>query len=287
MKQTKGMKLKSVIFIFFSLVFILGQAATIKKLKGTRALISIDGTSLKEGDQYFGLDMAGKKRSLLKISKIKGDQATADVIKGKPEVGQTLSLASAASSAPVGRAKSISKASPGNSPYSHMGVLGSYMMDKMAVKFSVSGTDYTTNMAGTGLGVLGFYDYDVSHKFQLRGMGGLEQFQVSESCAVLGACNANITYLSGYGIAKYNFIKGPTSFWGGGGLGFLYAISKSSTVLDSSLITTNYVMTASFGAEFDMGQGAYFPVGIDYSIFPASPTVTASFIALRLGWGWR
>ena len=92
--------MNSVIFILVSLFFISGQAATIKKLKGTRALVSVDGTSLKEGAQYFGLDAAGKKRSLLKISKIKGDQATADVIKGKPEVGQTLSFASGGSSAP-------------------------------------------------------------------------------------------------------------------------------------------------------------------------------------------
>ncbi len=276
------MKLILSLLLSLSLKVSFAQAATISKLKGTKVLIATEGSNLKINEQYFGVNSSGKKRTLLRISAIKGQQAIAEVIKGNPEVGLTLVAASGSKkkSERPNQASSTSK-------LSHMGLLGSYLMNKMTVKFSINGTEYSTAMVGTGFGLLGYYDYDLSSQFQLRGLGGIEQFQVAEACTTLSACNANITYLSGYGLGKYNFIKGPTSAWVGGGLGFLYALSKSSTVLDSSLITSTYTITLSGGVDFNMGDKNYLPVVLDYSIFPSSASVTASYIALRVGWGWR
>ena len=265
------------------------DAATIKKIKGNKALVSTDGTEMKIKDQFFSLNSDGKKRSLLEITSIKGDQAVANVIKGKPEVGQSLVPTSAGSSkkAVSSASKKSVKASSSQSNFKHMGLLGSYLMNKMNVNFTISGTNFSTAMTGTGFGLLGYYDYDFNSDLQIRVAGGVEKFQVAESCSALAACNANITYLSGYGIAKYNIINGATKVWAGGGAGLLYAISKDSTVLDSSLITSTYTLTLSTGVDFDMGGGSYLPVVIDYSLFPSTSSVTANYLALRVGWGWR
>ena len=281
---------RALLFLILSQFFFgFTNAATVKKIKGTKALLSLEGTDAKVDDQFFTVNAAGKKRSLIQITSLKGDQAVANVVKGIPEVGQTLLAVASASpkkSKALGQKKS-SKASSASSSLKHMGLLGSYLMNKMAVNFTVGGINYSTAMTGTGFGLLGYYDYDYTNAFQLRASGGIEQFQVAESCTVLAACNVNITYLSGYGIAKYNFINGATKVWAGGGLGLLYALSKASTVLDTALITSTYTITLSAGADFDMGGGAYLPVVLDYSMFPSSASVTASYIALRVGWGWR
>ncbi len=276
------MKLFLSLLLFLCIKVSFAQAATIAKLKGTKVLIASEGSDLKINEQYFGVNTSGKKRTLLRITSIKGQQAIAEVIKGSPEIGLTLLAASASK-----KKSQVAKQVSSTSKLSHMGILGSYLMNKMTVKFSINGTEFSTAMAGTGFGLLGYYDYDLKPRFQLRGMAGIEQFQVAEACTTLTACNANITYLSGYGLGKYNLMKGPTSVWVGGGLGFLYALSKSSTVLDSSLITSTYTITLSSGVDINMGDKNYLPVIIDYSLFPSSASVTASYIALRVGWGWR
>ncbi len=283
------MKISVRLLVILTLLYSSAESATVKKIKGTKALISVEGSDLKINDQFFTVSSTGKKRGLLQITSIKGDQAVANVIKGIPEVGQTLlavSMGPQKTSKATGQKKS-SKASSSTSSFKHMGLLGSYLMNKMAVNFTAGGNNFSTAMVGTGFGLLGYYDYDYTNAFQLRGAGGIEQFQAAESCAALAACNVSISYLSGYGIAKYNFVNGSTKVWAGGGLGLLYAISKASTVLDTALITSTYTITLSAGADFDMGGGSYLPVVIDYSMFPSSASVTASYIALRVGWGWR
>ncbi len=283
------MKFTLPLLVILTLVYSSAESATVNKIKGTKALISVEGSDLKINDQFFTVSSTGKKRGLLQITSIKGDQAVANVIKGIPEIGQTLLAVSAApqKTSKGSIQKKSSKASSSSSNFKHMGLLGSYLMNKMAVNFTVAGANFSTAMTGTGFGLLGYYDYDYTNAFQLRAAGGIEQFQVAEACTSLAACNVNINYLSGYGVAKYNFINGATKVWAGGGLGLLYAISKASTVLDTALITSTYTITLSAGADFDMGGGSYLPVVLDYSMFPSSASVTASYIALRVGWGWR
>ena len=281
------MKLILSLFLLVCFSFTSTLAATITKIKGTKVLISNEGSDLKINEKYFGVNSSGKKRTVLRITAVKGQQSVAEAVKGKPEVGLTLLIVKASKKKSENSNQVSSNQDSSNSKFSHMGVLGSYLMNKMAVKFSINGTEYTTAMTGTGFGLLGYYDYDMSSQFQLRGLAGIEQFQVAEACSSLAACNANITYFSGYGLGKYNLMKGPTSAWVGAGLGFLYALSKSSTVLDSSLITSTYTITFSGGVDFNMGASHYLPVVLDYSLFPSSASVTASFIALRVGWGWR
>jgi hypothetical protein len=172
--------------------------------------------------------------------------------------------------------------------------LVSYLINNMSAKFTYGGSEYTTNMKGNGFGALGYYDWGFSPKLDARISAGFEQFQVAETMTVAvcdkgssTTCNAIINYLSGYGLLKYNVVDGGTRWWVGGGGGLLYALSKTSTILDSSQISTNWVGTASTGLEFGMKGGSYLPVVLEYSFFPGTSDVTANYIAIRVGWGWR
>lgn len=266
------------------------QAASVAKVKGKKVLINLDGTSLQKGDSFYGVDKGGSKKAILKVTAIKKNQAIAQVIKGKAEAGQTLvAYKGAATVAQDAALPEVVK-----SPFSQKGVLVSYLINKMSAKFTINSVEKTTDMSGNGFGVLGYYDHKMNPALQLRGAAGIEQFQVAESRQTMDCdkgksttCNAIINYLSMYGLAKYNVANGPTKFWLGGGGGYLFAISKASTVLDSSQITGNYVINASAGLDVNMTRGQYLPIIFEYSIFPSSSTVSASYIALRVGWGWR
>jgi hypothetical protein len=287
--------MKRIIWLTFmaNLCWVSAQAATLTKVKGNRALISIDGTPLRNGDQFYSLDANGKKRAIIRIVAVKNAQAMGQILKGTAAAGQILMPYVKPVAATKGDAE-MSEVPKMKSALSHWGLFASYLINKMSAKFTINGVEKTTDMAGNGFGALAYYDYKVSDAVQLRGSGGLEQFQVSESRNSMDCdkgtsttCNAIISYLSLYGLAKYNFINGYTKFWFGGGGGYLLAVSKSSTVLDSSQISTNYVATVSGGMDVNMSRGQYLPVVIEYSFFPSSNTVTASYIAFRIGWGWR
>lgn len=281
------------IFVFSLSLYLLfltpAFAAKIEKLKGNRALITTDGISVKKNDELVALDSQNKRKAILKILSVKKNQAVARITRGNAEVGHSLVVAKSGASKTEKQLAEVPASSVSN-----FGVLGSYLINTMSAKFTVNGVSKTSNMSGTGFGVLGYYDYKITEASQLRGSAGLEQFQAAESrsekdcnSGTATTCNVSITYLSLYGLYKYNFINAYTKFWFGGGGGYLIALSKSSSVLQTSEISTNMVLSVAGGIDVTMKKGQYLPVVIEYSFFPSSSSVSASYIALRVGWGWR
>lgn len=266
----------------------------ISKVKDQKALLDLQGAPAQEGEEFFSLDSQGKKKSILKIKQIKGDKAVADVLKGKPEVGQTLQsrTGGSASADTAGASSTETSSATGKRKTGRTwGVLGGFAQDKMDASFSYLTTNYTANMTGNGFALTGFYDMPMSKDFILRGSAGLEQFVGAADMGVKvcdsgtsATCNVNIMYLSFYGQAKYNIISGRAKFWVAGGLGYLFAASKSSNVLKTDGLST-YVIVPSIGADIPMG-GGFLPLAFDYIMFPDSTTVKANAMALRAGWGW-
>jgi len=269
------------------------HAASIKTVKGSQVLILTEGESFQEGQQLMAKDAQGKNRALVRIKKVGKAQAVADVLKGKAEAGYTIATrkpAAVDSTSTMEPVTALNRVTGGKK----MGILGSYLNNTMTARYSLNSVNQTASMKGTGFGVLGYYDFPVARDFEVRGMGGVEQFTAVEnkSTAVCDSgnsttCNVNIMYLSMYGQLKYKFLRGKTNAWLGGGMGYLLAASKSSTVLDTSQISSNQVFTISAG--FDMAIGkkkGILPVSIDYSLFPSSGTVSANMLAIRIGYGW-
>lgn len=276
------------ILLAFVLTSITAFSASIKTVKGKQVLINTDGANFKEGQELLAKDANGKNRAILKVTKVGKTQAIAEVLKGKPETGQSIAARRPASvETSTTDSPEVSRGVAGKK----MGILGTYANSSMNARFSTGTSNETANMTGSGFGILGYYDMPIAKKFEIRGMGGLEQFIAKQTktdaiCTNSTTCNVNINYLSLYGILKYKFLTGKSNYWVGGGLGYLVAMSKSSTVLDTSQISTNQVFTLSLGSDIGMSGNKILPVSIDYSLFPSSGTVTASMISLRLGWGW-
>lgn len=269
------------------------HSGTIQNVKGNRALIVMDGDEFQVADEIFSIDANGKKRAILKVTQVKNGKALTEIVKGKPEIGQT----TLSKSAPAMDAASEStvKSKLSNKSW---GVLGSFEMDTMSASFTsgtgVSARNVTTSMSGTGFGAYGFYDYPITSSIQAVGIGGIQMYNATGTTALPDCgnattknCNFNITYLNLMGGGKYNFNLGNNRAWVGGGIGFLIAASKSSNVVDTATISTNQLYAFQVGYDMKISAKNYVPFMFEYGLFPTSSTVSASVISLRAGWAWN
>lgn len=307
MRRVKRLFKKQFVWIFSLLILISNSwawANKVSQVKGKRALLELDQTTVSPGEEFFTVDAAGKKKGIIKIKQVKGKKAIADIVRGKPEAGHSLTPRIAptksGTASPGKRTRKSTESSasstetmtPTSSTASGWGVLGNVYMNSMTAKIIVSGPrEVTVSMKGTSFGVGGLYDYRMSSNFAIRGIGGFDQYQLSGStplndCSNSMTCTVSINYLSGYGIARYDFTTGPTKFWAGGGLGFLFALSKSSTILDTTQISTNLVYMGSFGADIKMSGNSFLPLQFDYAFFQGSDSVKANSMIFRAGWGF-
>lgn len=282
-------------------------SATVSAVKGQKVLINLDGDSTEEGDEFYLLNPANKKRTaIIRIKQVKGSKALAEVLKGRAEQGYSLQAKAASKmSADVPPATEGDEApvSPRNDMTflrvvkDSYGIMGGYIMNSMNADVSYKdgfGINHktSTSMSGSGFGVGGFYDYAFNSDLVGRGYAGIEQFNVSGNAAEAGcagstSCDAKINYLSLYGLLKWYPIQGKYRGWLGGGMGYLLALSKSSSALNESQISTNQVFTFAVGSDIQMSRKNYVPVSIEYNLFPSSDTVKASMILIKAGWAWN
>lgn len=299
---------RSLLGLFIFVFSLSGHAATVTTTKDTRVLIDLEGADTAPGDEYYLIDPATqKKRAIVRITQVKNNKAIANVLRGKGEKGFTLQAKASSMSSPVvdsspssgGKSKESfsSRPVPGGDwlkiPRDSWGVLGEYIMPSMeATQKLAGGYTNSSSMTGTNFGAGAFYDYVYMSNLIGRGIVALEQFEVTGSSSNPlgcngGGCDAKFTYLSFYGVGKYHFTEGKYRGWVGGGVGFLLALSKSSTILNASSVSTNQVLTVGGGVDIQMSRKNYVPVSLEYSLFPPSDTVKAHMIVLKAGWAWN
>lgn len=268
--------------------------AVVKQVKNNKMLIDLEGQIVNADEIYFLLDENQKKRAIVKIKQVKGDKAVAELLKGKAYESLTLSSTPYGGSQESSPPKSQSHYESTESEYdgNSWGVLGTIMQNSMNVSFIPQGDTqtYSAAMTGTSFGALGFYDYPLLPDFQLRAMGGLEQFNANgptsgNFCAGGTNCGASITYLSLYGGGKFNVVMDRKyRWWIGGFYGFLIAMAKSSNVLSTGDIQTNQVFSFAGGYDYVLSKRTYVPISIEYGLFPSTSSVTANIIYIRAGW---
>jgi hypothetical protein len=297
-------KLSAALLVTLSLLALNSWAATVAKVKGTKTLINLEGADAAPGDEFFLLDAAsGKKKAVVRIKQVKNGRAVGEVVKGRAAAGYTLQAkgTSRPMSADVAdpdssRSSSRPTAAGGYllNPKDSYGVYGEYLMNTMDATHTVGGTvKATAKMKDTSFGVGGFYDYAYTNELMARGAVAIEQFAAKGASDVNGDCGgqdckAEITYLSFYGIGKYNFNIGKYRPWVGAGGGFMIALSKSSNILKEAEITTNQVITLAGGLDIQMSRKNYIPLSLEYSMFfPPADLVKAHMIILKGGWAWN
>lgn len=278
-------------------------AASVSGVKGQKVLITLDGDAVSEGEEFFLINPANnKKAAIVRIRQIKGDKALADLVKGKASPGFGLQAKGAAPMSADPSYSSTTSDTGGGGILRNLknsyGVTGGMLMNSMVANVtavdSVTGLKTTSeaNMSGSGFGVGGFYDMLLTSSLVGRGFVGIEQFNVSGDassavCSGSKSCDAKINYLSLYGLGKWYLSESKYRFWLGGGGGYLIAVSKSSTALNASQISTNQIFTAAFGLDVQTTRKNYIPVSIEYNMFPSSDTVKASMISIKAGWAWN
>ncbi|OYZ17804.1 MAG: hypothetical protein B7Y39_14625 [Bdellovibrio sp. 28-41-41] len=272
------------------------QAYTLQKTSSTAVIFQTDGKPVSENQDFYIVDQSNKAKVLVRVEKFNSKQAKAKVIKGNitsVQVGMSLRPVRTPASVQGADGQMATAITTKSKSRNTWGLMASYMMSSMNAKFSYGGANQTAAMTGSSVGLLGFYDYTLNKNLQVRGMGGLETFDAKQAketnvCdkGASAECNVKINYLSLYAMGKYNLTKTKNKFWIGGGLGYLLAVGKSSSVLDTSLITSNQVLTLGLGLDIGSGTKNVIPVSLDYSLFPSSATVSASIISLKVGFGF-
>ncbi len=272
------------------------HAYTLEKTSANAVIFQLDGKPVSANQDFYIVDQNNKAKVLVRVEKFTSKQAKAKVVKGNianAQVGMSLRPVRSPASVPAEGQMAAQITTRSTKPRNTWGFMTSYMMSSMNAKFSYNGTNQTAAMSGSSIGLLGYYDYTLNKNLQVRGIGGLETFDAKQAkdAAVCEKgtskeCNVKINYLSLYAMGKYNLTGGKNKFWIGGGLGYLLAMGKSSTVLDTSLITSNQVLTLGLGLDIGSGTKNQIPVSLDYSLFPSSATVSASIISLKVGFGF-
>lgn len=299
------MKLSAALIVTLSLLTANSWAATVAAVKGQKTLINLEGADAAPGDEFFLIDAAsGKKKAIIRIKQVKNGRATGDIVKGRAAPGYTLQAKGSGRpmSADVSDSSYSPRSSSGGSaaggyllnPKDSYGVYGEYLMNTMDATHTVGGTvKATANMKDSSFGVGGYYDYAYTNELMARGAVAIEQFSAAGPSDVAGDCGGNdcsaeITYLSFYGIGKYNFNIGKYRPWVGAGGGFMIALSKKSNILKESEIATNQVITLIGGVDIQMSRKNYIPVSLEYSMFfPPADLVKAHMIILKGGWAWN
>ena len=288
-------------------------SASVATSKNQKVLINLEGDEVAVNDEFFLINPVNNKKSaIIRVIQVKNGKAIATILKGSADVGYTLQAkASSGGAVPEARPTEDHTASREQAPeknardtgYLHTlktsyGLMAEYLQNSMSV--TVKNTTVTPALTdtvalkGSSFGVGGFYDYIATPDIAIQLGTFFEQVKANGTASIPGcagatttACDVNINYLSFYGTGKYYLTHSKYRIWGGIGGGFLLALSKSSTALNESNISTNQILTLSLGTDIQTSRKNYIPVVLEYNYFPSSDTVKAATIVLKAGWAWN
>lgn len=262
------------LIIFF--ISLQSQAFKIITVKGGKALIDLEGETARVGEQFFAVGPDGKRKAALTINQVKGQKAIAKIDKGQAREGFSLEPREQKSNVRASKDKSA------------WGLSAGYAMNKMTVK----PTGGTVDLSGSSFSVLGFYQTDLDKNFSVKLSGGYQSLVANGTsatalCTGSTNCNVNIGYLGLNALVRYTLVQNRTlSFWGGAGLGFLFAVSKSSNILDTTKITTNQTINGALGVDYHLSKKEFIPLQFEYAMFPDNSSSSASQMILSAGYGW-
>ena len=275
------------ITLLTAFIHLSADAAVVKRVKGSSILVDLESDTAQEGDTYFLIDEEGKKKAIVKITKVKDTQAIAKVMKGKPGEGMTL-LFRPKKEAASSRASHAAAAGSSQSR-SHVGALFGFSMADMSVKITQGLSTTREDLKGPSFSGHAFIDYAFWEKIGIRSTFGVQQFNATgnKRCGDVAnqTCDANILYANLNFMGRFLFSNGEFRPWVGGGAGFLFPISKSSTALTQSSITSTSIGFGAAGFDWFLSPTDFLPLSVEYGMLPSSADVSANMISVRFGYG--
>jgi hypothetical protein len=294
---TKVIKFSLVLFSTLTFLFSLtSNAARVTQSKNNKVMIDLEGAEATPQQDIVLINKQNKRVALGKILQVKGGKAVATITKGKATGDETVQLGggggATAQSSPVER-----KGKPvGRAGAKKVSVVLNMLNNAMTTLQS-DGTLPTPNtetvpMKGTSFGVTGILDWPVFQKLTLRGTFGYEPFNTTgtakfNSCDNLSStnCNANITYLSGGGYARYDFMQSQFLLWGALGGTVKFPMAKSTTALRSDDIKMTMTYGFALGVDYFIDNKYFIPASVEQQFFLKSDTVDANILMVRVGFG--
>jgi hypothetical protein len=275
----KAVLTRALALVGFSLLIVLSLsrvsfAMSLETIRDAKVMISLDGSTAKEGDTILVSDQNGKKSAYIRVQQVKGSKAIANIIKGR------------LSKPPQSYVLQPYVAGTRSAPPSAWGLLAGYNNTQMTVKLATVSVD----MAGSGMSLEGFYERQVAGSFQMLARGGYQTLKTKGTttggnCQGSDNCSTEISYLGFDGLVKYSFFTSKITYWMAGGLGFSYAMSKTSNILDVSKISINQKILADLGLNWYLSRKSYIPIQLEYAMFPSNNVVSSSQMVVRLGYG--
>ncbi len=295
---------------FISLIFVLTlsfglsetlHAASIAKVKGRKVLIKAEGTELEAGKVFFIISESGKKRGLVKIKKVKGSKAIGVISKkSRAKKGWTLRKRVRK----VAKRRKRMRKDDEYDPRSKMknmaigAVLGMNMGNMSVEQIGISPNYNTSDLSGSGFSAKVLADYRLFGGLWFRGMFGMEMLTLeddpanavcseSDSNVFDKPCVVEINYLTLDLHARYVFGMSTFRPWVGGGIDLLLPISNTTTALNEDKIQIANTFVGAFGADIHFSPTLMAPIQVEYNFFPPADTVSANFIAIRLGLAYK
>lgn len=251
------------ISIFFMIVCGQAQAMIITKVKDKKVAIRLDGAEVKEGDMLTAYQ-DGKKRAFIRVTKVKGDKALGEILKGRAEAEMTLQpKGQAVSESKSSHSKHHTRSRSAKGSFS-AGILAGIAMDSLSFKAGTSNPSLSGSGSEYGLNI----DYNLNQTLGLRAIIGLNNFVVTGSSNGQ-TLNATVNFIEATGIFRYFITNGNFKFWAGLGASLFSASSSSNnftTVFGLTLAaSTAGAIDGSIGIDWQISNSLYVPVEVDYS----------------------
>jgi len=298
--------LKVIFILVFSFKCLTIQAAVVEKVKNDRILISLNGEKVFIGDSVYPVqeiitdETARQEESHATILQIKKQQAIAQVNSG---------LFTEKQEVVIQRTTKISKKKDvDHVVYRYdmikISLLGRLAANSLSTKQQDNGNggpfpnEEIVDMSGLNLGLMGTIERPLPwyNKVTARGIFAIDPIEVKgtaqfNSCDAKTSkdCNAKITYLSLGALARYDFIKSPSIFWGAiGGTLKIPITKKSSSLIESDIKIANSIIL-SFGIDFIQNNKTFVPVSFEYhySLNKSDTVPVINQIAFQGGYGWQ
>jgi outer membrane protein W len=271
-------------FLLVGLCFFVlsATAMEVSKVKGNKVLITLDGQSTQQGDQFFVVNSDGQRRGLVTIKQIRDDKAIAILTKGQAQPGWTLEKRGKKKTA-----SHSSDSSDGPHDKSYLGILAGYSLNNMTVNQSPGPS---VSLTGNSPSFKAMFDYELFDRIWFRGTAGWQNFKTTgnSDCGTsfTSPCTTNIDYLSFDLWGRYLFAAGNWRPWLGAGFSLIFPMAKSSTALVESSISNSSILSLGGGLDVFVTDSMYIPLQVEYGFLPPSNQVSAHMISMRVGLGF-
>jgi hypothetical protein len=145
----------------------------------------------------------------------------------------------------------------------------------MSTSLNVRTSYYNTTMSGTGIGFDYIFQVPLYTQVSLLGDLGYHPVRVNNSSSTGENNYFQVDYLTLTGLFKFVFNPNQKGGWMAAGAGFILPYSKTSNVLDSDSISTNYSINFAVGTDIVSSRNVI-GLKLEYALFPAASTSTTS-----------